>query len=226
MKRFALILILVFFAFLVPSQERAFAEGGIAWDPQGVPICEASQPQWNMRMVSDGSDGAIVVWEDYRDGEADIYVQKIDEYGNRLWAENGVLVCTNTAHQGYPVVVGDGYGGAFIAWEDHRVASDPAIYAVRISSNGATAWPGEVKLRDATTYKQSSPEIVSNELGGAVVVWEETDGSTSYKICANWIDENGTPQWGGLEQIVSMGIVDKLSPKIINDGQDHVIITS
>jgi len=234
MKKLVLISILVFFAFLVSSKERAFAEGGIAWDPEGKPICEAPWTQQNIRMVPDGSGGAIIVWEDYRSGsDADIYAQRIDKDGGAQWTTYGVEVCTAPMDQINPVIVGDGYGGAFIAWEDHR-GPDPAIYAVRISSDSGVihpAWTGgnEVKLRDAFGYEQLSPEIVEAEfsgVNGAVIVWEEKKTSLfDYKICAQGIDEMENLPWGATGVQVSSGTADKLFPKIINDGTGYVIIT-
>ncbi|NIM03477.1 T9SS type A sorting domain-containing protein [bacterium] len=227
MRRFALIAILVFFAFLVPSQEMAFAEGGIAWDPQGVPICEASQTQWNIRMAPDGYGGAIIVWEDYRVGEADIYAQKIDENGVPQWTTDGVAVCNATFSQLKPVIVGDGSGGAIIAWEDWR-ATYPVIYAVRISSDSGgvhPAWSGasEIKLRDVTTYDQLSPEIAISGQGEAIVVWEETDYS-DYSIFAQRIEPSGNLSWtGGLP--VNTGTVYKECPRVVRADSDNVIVT-
>lgn len=234
MKRFILISILVFFAFLVPSKEIAFAEGGIAW-PESMPISEASEDQVNIRMVSDGFGGAIIVWQDYRNMTTapDIYAQRINENGEPLWnPTNGVIVSTAPNSQRKPVVVSDGYGGAFIAWEGFW-SGNPTIYAVRISSDTGGihpdwSWGSEEKLRIAVGYEQLSPEIVEAEfsgVNGAVIVWEEKGGG-SYKICAQAIKGDGFYQWGlGTGVIVSSGTAPKEYPKIINDRQDHVIIT-
>jgi len=231
MKKLVLISILVFFAFLVPSKEIAFAEGGIAWEPEGKPICEAPQTQQNIRMVSDGSGGAIIVWEDFRDiaTAPDIYAQRINEYGEPLWdPTNGVIVSTAPNNQVNPVIVNDGSGGAIIAWEDWRAAPNPVIYAVRISSDSGgihPAWSGasEIKLRDVTTSYQFSPEIAISGQGEAIVVWEETDASI-HSIYTQRIDSSGNLSWTqGLA--VSTGTLAKGFPKIIRSDTDNVIVT-
>jgi len=226
MKRFTLISILVFFAFLVPSTERAFAEGGIAWDPQGVPVCEALGDQLNIRMVPDGSGGAIIVWEDYRSGQTDIFAQRIDKDGVAQWTPSyGVAVCTATLSQLNPVIVSDGSGGAIIAWEDWRLGYCN-IYALRISSatgNTYSGWTENGKFLKSTSDNQSSPDIVSDGFGGAIIVWQEDSGS-QYSIYAHGISGDGSDMWGG-SVVVSSGTADKLLPKIINDEQDHVIVT-
>ena len=220
MKRFALIPFLVFFAFLVPSKEIAFAEGGIAWDPEGKPICEASGDQVNIRMAPDGSGGAIIVWEDYRGADVDIYAQRINEYGEPKWISiDGVVVCNVPMSQRIPVVVGDDSGGAIIAWEDDR-GSVPNIYALRISSatgDPYTGWPSTGVVLSLTTEFQIDPDIVSDGYGGAIITWQQEGW-----IWAHRIKGDGTPGW---VLPVSSETAVKQRPKIINDGTGYVTIT-
>lgn len=59
-----------------------------AWpnDPSvNVPICVESYSQANAAMASDGFGGAIIAWEDYRNGDMDIYAQRVDADGNVRW---------------------------------------------------------------------------------------------------------------------------------------------
>lgn len=225
MKKFTLIPILVFFAFLVPFREVAFAEGGIAW-PESAPICEAPETQWNMRMVPDGSGGAIIVWEDYRNGDANIYAQKINENGEPKWVPtDGVVVCDDAAHQAYPVIVGDGSGGAIIAWQDNRNGADN-IYALRISSAGEThsAWTDNGVPLSTSPASQSYPDIVSDGNGGAVIVWQEEIGG-SWSICAQSVASDESFPWGLVAQTVSQGAERREYPKLINSTTAYVIIT-
>jgi len=225
MKKFTLIPILVFFAILVPSKEIAFAEGGIAWTgyyPQGVPICTEFTTEQNIRMAPDGSGGAIIVWEDFRGPDANIYAQRIDENGVAQWGQNGVGVCNVPFNQFLPVIVGDGDGGAIIAWEDYR---DPApnIYAVRIDGNTGdpyTGWPSTGVVLGPTTEFQIDPDIVSDDSGGAIITWQQENW-----IWAHRIKGDGTPGWGWVLPVSSGTTVVKQRPKIINDGTGYVIIT-
>ena len=229
MKRFVLIPILVFFAFLIPSKEITFAEGGIAWTeyyPQGVPVCTGFTTEQNIRMAPDGSGGAIIVWEDFRGADVDIYAQRIDENGVPQWDPNGVPVCTVPSNQLLPVIVGDGSGGAIIAWEDYR-AADPNIYAVRISSDTggtSTGWPSTGVALSPSTYQQLCPDIVSDDSGGAIITWWEYDPvAIEWMIRAQSITSAGGLPWGMATTISQGG--PKWYPKIVNDGTGYVIIT-
>ena len=57
--------------------QRVDANGIVKWTPNGVAICTASDDQDNPTIVSDGSGGAIITWEDYRNGNSDIYAQRV-----------------------------------------------------------------------------------------------------------------------------------------------------
>lgn len=222
MKRFSLISFLAFFACLVPSREIAFAEGGIAWGPNGVPICTARNTQQHIRMVPDGSGGAIIVWEDWRrSNEADIYAQRISKNGDGLWGGDfGVVVCTAPNSQVNPVIVSDGSGGAIIAWEDLG-SSISAIYALRINGNTGSAYDGWVStgvLVYASSGEQRSPEIVEDGNGGAVVVWQEFSGRS---IMAGKVGPDGSWLWASS---VTTGMNRKSNHKVINDGQEGAIV--
>ena len=83
-------------------------------------------------LVSDGSQGAVVYWPDYREDYGDvtadaIYAQRIDANGKSLWAFNGIAVCTADGSQMMSRGVANGSGGAFIVWVDER-GEDADIY--------------------------------------------------------------------------------------------------
>ena len=87
-------------------------------------------------LVSDGSDGAIVYWLDYREDYGNIthdaiYAQLIDGNGKSVWPLNGVPVCTADGNQTTPRAIAGGGGGAVIVWTDSRGES-PDIYIRRV----------------------------------------------------------------------------------------------
>lgn len=106
---------------------RIDSDGTPLWEADGVPVCTAASDQYNQRLVSNGAGGAIITWEDDRDGNWDIYAQMVDSFGNRQWENvpgsgdyNGIPVCTAADDQKNPRLTTDGEGGAIITWQDYR----------------------------------------------------------------------------------------------------------
>ena len=110
----------------------AAAVGWPLWQADGVPLCTFSYHQQDPQIVSDGSGGAIVTWEDLRfGGDWDIYAQRVDSNGNTLWVTDGVSLCVDSNDQVNPRIAPDGYWGAIVTWRDER-GSDRDIYAQRV----------------------------------------------------------------------------------------------
>lgn len=61
---------------------RVNGSGATVWAFGGIPLATAVSSQRAPLAVSDGADGAIVVWEDYRNGgNSDLYAQRIEKRG-------------------------------------------------------------------------------------------------------------------------------------------------
>jgi hypothetical protein len=113
-----------------------------------VPLCSAGGAQFRPVSVSDGEGGAIVIWEDNRSGNQDLYAQRISADGAVLWTLDGVALCTATGDQWYPKIVSDSAGGAIVTWEDYRtdglitrISTLSGYRQMGRSSGRPTAWP-------------------------------------------------------------------------------------
>jgi hypothetical protein len=100
--------------------QKMLPNGDRAWDTSGVAICTAIKSQKNPNITSDKYDGAIIVWQDKRNSEWDIFAQRVRGDGSIAWDTNGVAVCLAPEDQKGPKNVPDGRGGTIIAWEDFR----------------------------------------------------------------------------------------------------------
>ncbi len=66
-------------------------------------ISMAENNQWNPKIVSDGANGAIITWEDLRNGmKSDIYAQRIDASGAVQWTVDGIAISTASDELHYP----------------------------------------------------------------------------------------------------------------------------
>ncbi|MFX1479263.1 MAG: hypothetical protein ACFFCI_14105 [Promethearchaeota archaeon] len=112
--------------------QRINAVGTIQWAANGTAICTESGNQANPKICIDKFGGAIITWQDLRNGfDQDIYLQWIGANGYIKWTANGTAINTELGAQLYPEVRLDDYGGAFIIWTDSR-SSTYDIYAQHI----------------------------------------------------------------------------------------------
>jgi len=178
--------------------QRVLWDGTAAWATNGVSISGHGAVYWP-DLVEDGAGGAIVTWVDERNGDRDVYAQRVLSDGTAAWATGGISVC---AAPGWQVVVGgsapDGAGGAIVVWDDYR-GGDIDVYAQRVLSDGTMAWAAGAVALTALAGDQWWATVTSDGAGGGIVVWHGgCDGVAS--ICAQRVGPDGTPVWqaGGI----------------------------
>lgn len=189
------------------------------WIDEGTAVCTAGSHQENPRIVSDGAGGAIITWDDERNGSGDIYAQRIDANGNRQWLANGVAICTQASSQYVPQIVSDGSGGAIIIWEDHR-GSYSDIYAQKIDANGNVQWTSDGVAVATGIGNQHKPQLIPI-LGGAIITWQDWR-STYSNIHAQRIDSAGNTLWATNGVIICSE--SSLEPQIAANGGTGAII--
>lgn len=171
--------------------QRLSATGIALWSPNGVAVCIAAASQSAIDMTSEGIAGAIITWKDQRNGNYDIYAQRVDLTGNLQWAVNGVAISTATGAQLNPNAVGDGFGGAIIVWQDSSAGTSD-IKSQRISALGMVQWIAGGVLVGSAAGDQLNPKNVSDGSGGSIYVWEDKRNGTDLDIYAHHLYSNGT----------------------------------
>ena len=195
------------------------------WTTNGIAVCSNTLTQKSVAITGSGIDGSsIVAWEDNRAGNNDIYAQKIDSSGNVLWTMDGIAVCNKTTSQKNPKLISDNAGGAIIVWED-SVNFYWDIYAQRISSSGALLWAINGVAVCAVPNIQINPKIDVDDLGGAVITWQDKRNSTDYDIYAQRLNPSGTIQWAANGVVVCNSIGVQNNPRIEPDGSNGALIS-
>src|SRR5262249_25702622 len=99
--------------------------------------------------------------------------QLVDSAGIGLWNPNGTQVCSAAGDQEQLTAAGDGAGGAYFCWLDHRSGS--ALYAVRFTRDGqpAPGWNTDgLPVADGVQLASGTRVIV--DAGGFAVAWTDT----------------------------------------------------
>ena len=160
-------------------------------------------------IAPDRQGGAYVAWGDLRNNDSngnwDIYAQRVDGHGNRLWATDlRVNSDATETYQGIASIAVDSQGNAIIVWLDDR--ADPhAVYAQKISPQGIKLWMADVRVNGSPAYRMGggldSLAIALDNHDGQddiVVVWRGYwDGDGDPDVCAQKIDSDGNRLWIG-----------------------------
>ena len=176
------------------------SSGRMLWGKQGRPIC--TQPGWQFAPVvtHDGEGGFVTAWGDTRNDARDVYAQRVDKDGNILWDVDGLQVVHYEQFQGVSDIILATDSTFIMVWRDDRFFPDSSsIHIQKITKEG-------LKLLQDDGVRVSndpgSPRLVSDEKGGAFVIWAggDIDG-----ILIQHIDQNGNRLWDMPGKSASLG---------------------
>jgi hypothetical protein len=202
--------------FLIASTPGAVSAVG-----NGNPICTASDRQWGPDIVPSAAGGAYVVWSDYRSGSnTDIYYGQVSAGGSAHWPDGIGIHQDLLFGQNRPVIASDGAGNVMIAWEDLRGGAYADVYAQSLNHQGVR-WPGSGVPVCTVVNDQKNLCIVSDDVGGAIVAWEDFRSGGPY-IYAQRVDYDG-PQWAP-DGVGPLGSDRQFQPIAVSDRASGAIV--
>ncbi|MEW6325304.1 MAG: S8 family serine peptidase [Nitrospirota bacterium] len=186
--------------------QRISASGQLLWGADGLSVSAAPDGQVLPVIVPDGAGGAIIAWEDYRNGSSDLYAQRVSGAGVPLWAVDGVPLTQAADYQFSLSMIPDGHGGAIAAWTDRRSAFF-TIYAQRLDGNGQALWEAD-GVRVGTQDASDFANLVPDGSGGAIILWKDFQAVTGFfldhfDLYGARVDAAGQPLWGAGVPIVT-----------------------
>ena len=132
-------------------------------------------------------------------------------------------VNTETGDQTYPRIISDMNGGTIIVWEDERTGTSD-VYAQRLNEHGIKQWTSTGVPICTAQGSQIEPEIISDNAGGAIIVWADARSLSRYDVYAQRIDGNGNVLWNTDGNAVATGDSTQWEPAITTDGANGAII--
>lgn len=165
---------------------------------------DTDREQLDPAIVSDGSTGAIIVYEDdnAEDGVYNIYAQHFGSTGTPFWVTGGVRLAASSSLQTDPVAVPDGSGGAVIFWNEGGGGTPDKIVGTRIDSSGAAVWGPTTFLYQSDVGGYCVTEVAEDGLGGAVIAAVK-NASGTYTAEASAIGSDGVLDWTTTGQTIS-----------------------
>lgn len=130
----------------------------------------------------------LVVWQDYRDDQADLYGARMTPGGTVLDI-GGLALCTETNDQTEPAIAWDGIR-YLLAWSDSRGQTNSSIYAGRLSS-AAAPLDGSGFAVAVHGGDHSAPRIAWDGYTH-VVAWNRTDLEGNADILFARVTQSGS----------------------------------
>jgi hypothetical protein len=198
--------------------QRFNASGTPQFAANGIATYLNPGQQFPSGIAQTADGGAIVVWNEKRNGQYDIRARKLNPDGTP--AGSPTLI---TGAPGGQMVVGfveTPIGGCIVSWRD---LSTDKYYAQRLDGNAAPLWTaGGVEIAPGAIYNDP-PRMVFFPPGGAAFAWTDQRGS-GLDIYAQRLDNTGARQWGTSGLAVCTDPASEFNPVIAYDNNSGAYI--
>ncbi len=204
----------------------------ICWLPVVLLAQWSTDPQVNNAIATASGEEAIpkiaiaesgttyISWFSNESGNYNVRLQKLDVFGNKQWADEGLLVSDNASMTwltDWDMTV-DQDDCAILTLQDIRTGNNN-IFAYRISPEGDFLWGADgLQLSNSPTVFNVSPKVVVTNSGNVIIAWQADNDIIRQKIAPD-----GTLLWGN-NGITMTGTNAYSWPQLLPVGTDDVIM--
>nr|MCU0335847.1 T9SS type A sorting domain-containing protein [Chitinophagaceae bacterium] len=165
-------------------------------------VVTATGMQEKQFIIPDYDGGAIVVWEDTRNGQPDIYYDRLDLTGVPVWSPagsyTGKKLCSSNKARTIDRVLADGSGDFFVAWTEVN-GSFFDIGVQKIDIDGLQLWGADGVLVCNAANDQYDTDLALDGQGGVYASWldlrSDPANADGWRTYAQRINSTGTPAW-------------------------------
>ncbi len=135
--------------FLLLLTTTAFGQW-IPGNKEALPLSNASNLQFDGNYNFDTDGNSVFVWTDYSQGEAGLYVQRLDKFGQQKFGNNGKRVGVVSSSKDFSEsarnVTPTSDGGALVVWHKINQGGSKDLMLNIIKSNGEAVWADGIKI--------------------------------------------------------------------------------
>ncbi len=176
----------------------------------------------NLPQIAVRPDGGfVVVWEDMRRGNLDIFMKRFDQQAQALGNDFMVNDSLGRIYHGRPDVSCDSSGNFVVVWEDARDGG-LNVYAQLFDQSGGPNG-GNFRVNCEGMSNSSSPSCDMSPQGDLVLVWSSTDGITK-SIYGRLFASTGEPIDTCFKINDDTLSVDHLSPRVAVDSSGGFVV--
>jgi len=172
--------------------------------------------QMRSDIASNAEGYFVVVWQDKRQGNYDIYAQRYDPFGTCQGSNFKVNDDPTSSLQNFPKVASDSSGSFVVVWQDQR-NGDEDVYAQIFDRQGGKIGANFRVNDDPGDAYQGHPDVAMDQRGDFVVVWvDKRNGDKD--IFAQRYDSNLEPGGQNFRVNSDTGSADQSEPAVATDG--------
>lgn len=162
---------------------------------------------------------SYISWFSNESGNYNVRLQKLDVYGNKLWASEGLLISNHPAMTwltDWDMAI-DQQEHAILVFQDIRSGNND-IHAYRISPEGNFVWGADgLDLSNSTAFS-AAPKVTVTNSGNCVFAWAEDNVVIIQKV-----SPDGTKLWGA--NGITLSSTNTYSwPQLLPVGTDDVVL--
>ena len=178
------------------GMQRVTSAGVALWGPEGKVLADGTSYGDEIALTPDGAGGFYCVWTNVV--TYDVYAQRVNASGDRLWSASGVTVCAEAHAQVAPRATTTSDGGLCVLWVDFRKPSANSygtLFAQHLDRQGVPSWTADgVDLGTGLIY--TAPRVFADAESGVVFAWLELTYAVGVSFRAQRLGADGSPQWG------------------------------
>ena len=172
------------------------------------------------KIALSGNGKIIVVWQDLRGGDLDVYAQLFDAGGNKI-GSNFIVNDSTVNAQDQPECSIDYDGNFVIVWNDYR-SGNKDIYGQLYNATGVPIDTNFLINDDGGAYYQNDVYCSMDSAGNFVVVWLDLrDGP--YRIYGQIYDTTGTPVGSNIRLDENTGPGYQYNPSVSTNGNQFIV---
>ncbi len=173
-------------------------DGNILWDADGISIVDFDQDQTNPVFIySEVSSEIVVAWEDFRNANKDIFVQKFSPTqssgGAGIWQSNGVEAVVKAGEQS-SIGLAENDGKFLISWADYSGGAYSDLFIQNVDENGNILLNSDGLIICDEIRNQYDPTIVTGAGNSNFIFWVDnrSSGKTDiYNLFAQKVNPSG-----------------------------------
>jgi len=205
------------------------------WGEEGLLISDNETKTWvtTYDMILDQDENVILVTQDKRTGNSDVFAYKISPTGEFLWGDNGLQLSNTTGFDPSPQVIVANNNDLIFLWGEELVdtTQNSILFVTRYSSDGNKLW--ETILSDTLDFMLPQMLYTNDNL---IVSWitkvhqkDTIPGEEDWlHVFAQQLNSEGLPVWNHNVQIDSLDLMNFESlyttPYLTSDGNGGAFV--